>query len=329
VKDFFETLEQQYETLLSESHFQKTYADYLNFYFEHQALPYEGLLRETIAQKNNKRLYRYVPLDKKKCRGTVFIVYAFINRPSILDLHENRSFIKKLLEQHLEVYLLDWGNPLAEDKHLGFEEYLNILHDFIPKKITLLGVCEGGVLSACYAACFPKKINKLITMVTPIDFRHSLLSGFLKNVDTTHFQENISGKFLSAGLQSLKPFRFLKLEKVDLPFFLCIEKWINDCPDHPAKFFREFVYHCYQRNDLARGQFLINKKRIDLSKLTLHILNIYATKDHLVPPHAAKILGEITGSLHYKALEFNGGHISVFVNQKALEQIPAAIAAFV
>ena len=37
-------------------------------------------------------------------------------------------------------------------------------------QINLLGICQGGVFTACYAALFPEKVRNLAFTVTPIDF---------------------------------------------------------------------------------------------------------------------------------------------------------------
>jgi len=37
-------------------------------------------------------------------------------------------------------------------------------------KINLMGICQGGIFSTCYAALFPEKVARLILTVTPIDF---------------------------------------------------------------------------------------------------------------------------------------------------------------
>ena len=34
----------------------------------------------------------------------------------------------------------------------------------------MLGICQGGVFTACYAALFPEKVRNVAFTVTPIDF---------------------------------------------------------------------------------------------------------------------------------------------------------------
>ena len=37
-------------------------------------------------------------------------------------------------------------------------------------RVNLMGICQGGVFSTCYAALFPQKVATLTVMVTPLDF---------------------------------------------------------------------------------------------------------------------------------------------------------------
>jgi polyhydroxyalkanoate synthase len=37
-------------------------------------------------------------------------------------------------------------------------------------QVTLLGICEGGVFTTCYAALHPEKVKNLVITITPIDF---------------------------------------------------------------------------------------------------------------------------------------------------------------
>jgi len=48
----------------------------------------------------------------------LLISYALINRYHILDIHPEKSWVRNLLEQGFEVYMLDWGTPTSMDKYL-------------------------------------------------------------------------------------------------------------------------------------------------------------------------------------------------------------------
>src|SRR5260370_2125174 len=88
--------------------------------------------KEVIWTKNKAKLYHYVPMVKQQFLVPILLVYALINRPYILDLIPGNSFVEYLLGQGFDVYLLDWGIPGVEDKHLSFEHYVI---DYFPRAV--------------------------------------------------------------------------------------------------------------------------------------------------------------------------------------------------
>ena len=73
---------------------------------------------QVVQEIDKTRLLHYKPLIETKYRTPLLISYALINRYHILDIHPQKSWVKNLLEQGFEVYLLDWGTPTSMDKYL-------------------------------------------------------------------------------------------------------------------------------------------------------------------------------------------------------------------
>ena len=111
--------------------------------------------REAVYQEDKLTLYRYQPRVEKPHPIPVLIVYALVNRPYMMDLQEDRSMIRGLLDAGLDVYLIDWGYPDASDRTQTLADYVQryIGHcvDVLRERcgvdaINLLGVCQGGAL---------------------------------------------------------------------------------------------------------------------------------------------------------------------------------------
>jgi poly(3-hydroxyalkanoate) synthetase len=91
------------------------------------------------------------------------------------------SFVKYLIAEGYDVYLLAGGIPGLEDKNLSFENYIL---DYLPKAVecvlksssaeeyTLFGHCMGGTISAMYASLFPEKLKNLVLLATPAALIH-------------------------------------------------------------------------------------------------------------------------------------------------------------
>lgn len=310
--------------------------------------------RDAVYAEDKVVLYRYRPLDGvagDQCiRTPLLICYALVNRPSMMDLQQDRSLIRGLLQRGVDVYLIDWGYPDGADRYLGLEDYvlgyLSHCVDFLRQstgheRINLLGVCQGGTLSLCYTALHRERVRNLITMVTPVDFRtpENLLGKWAEHVDLDALVAttgNVSGDILNAAFLALMPFRLMNQKYVDvldqagdpkaLENFLRMEKWIFDSPDHPGELFRQFATRFYKENRLVEGTLEIGGRPVDLKRVTMPVLNIYAMQDHLVPPSASKPLERLVGARDYTSYAFPGGHIGIYVSGAAQREVPQRIA---
>jgi polyhydroxyalkanoate synthase len=280
----------------------------------------------------------------------VLIVYALVNRPYMADLQEDRSMIRGLLDQGLDVYLIDWGYPDGADRYLELDDYINgyirRCVDFICREhnlpsLNLLGICQGGTFSLCFSAMHPEKVRNLVTMVTPVDFHtpDNVLSKWARDLDVDLMVDtlgNVPGELLNWSFISLKPFRLTGQKYVDmadmledpvkLKSFLRMEKWIFDSPDQAGESFRQFITLFYKENRLVNGNLEIGEHKVDLNRVTMPVLNVYATEDHLVPPGSSLALERHVGTKDYTSMAFKGGHIGIYVSGRAQKEIPSGVA---
>lgn len=306
--------------------------------------------KSVVARTERATLYRFRRGSKASVASPVLIVYALVNRPYMTDLEPKRSMVRRLLDAGLNVYLVDWGYPQNEDRYLSLDDYINryldgfvdrILSEHGINRLNLLGICQGGTFAICYAALWPEKVNNLITMVTPVDFHTSdnLLSKWVRDIDVDLMVEtlgNIPGSLLNWLFSSLKPARNgggKMLELIDsiddperLKTFLRMEKWIHDSPDQAGEAFRQFVGNFFQKNSLVKGDLNLGGEPVRLSRITMPVLNVYATLDHIVPPTASRALGEHIASPDYSEFQFEGGHIGIYVSRHAQTVVAPYIA---
>jgi len=308
--------------------------------------------RDAIYTEDKLTLYHYKsPAGKRPTQPVpLLIVYALVNRPYMADLQEDRSMIRSLLDRGLDVYLIDWGYPDRSDRFLSLDDYINgyldRCVDIVGRRhntdsINILGICQGGTFSICYAALHPDKVRNLVTMVTPVDFQtaDNMLSCWARELDVDLLVDtlgNVPGELLNWTFLTLKPFQLMGQKYVNMVDaladeksarnFMLMEKWIFDSPDQAGEAFREFVKIFFQGNGLVAGTARIGSKPVDLSNLTMPVLNIFANQDHLVPPDASRALRDLVASDDYTELEFRGGHIGIYVSGKSQKTVPPAIA---
>lgn len=298
---------------------------------------------EVVYEEDRVKLKHYKKHHeiRSKIKTPLLIVYALINRETMLDLQPKRSVVESFLANGVEPYIIDWGYPTQKDKYLTIDDhvngYLDNIVDFIREKhriskINIMGICMGGIFCTMYAALHPYKIKNLVTTVTPTNFdtNQGLLHSWMRDIDADSFVDtfgNISGDFMNLGFLLLNPAR-LMIDKYNtfcqnmdnkefVENFVRMEKWIFDSPDVPGETFRQFIKDCYQNNLLIKNEMELSGKRIDLNKITMPLLNIYAKYDHLVPPDACSLLTSRVGSTDTEDICLETGHIGIYVSSKS------------
>ena len=178
-------------------------------------------------------------------------------------------------------------------------------------------------------------------MVTPVDFHtpDNLLTAWLRHVDVDRLVDvlgNVPGELLNWAFVSMKPLRLTGQKYLDMlnflgdeektKTFLRMEKWIHDSPAQAGECFRQFAKDLYQQNKLVEGGMQIGGRAVDLQRITMPVLNVYATQDHIVPPGASLALEGHIASSDYTSFAFEGGHIGIYVSARAQRQVPQKIA---
>jgi len=122
-------------------------------------------------------------------------------------------------------------------------------------------------------------------------------------------------------LASLTKYNLGMLDIVDdekkLLNFLRMEKWLADRPHHPGEAAKQWLKDLYQQNKLVKNEFELGGRKVDLRKITMPVLNVYAKEDHIIPPQTSRALGALVGTKDYSEIGLAGGHVGVFVSGKS------------
>ena len=111
---------------------------------------------EVVYQEDRIKLKHYLPRTQTRYATPLLVVYALINRETMLDLQPGRSVVESFLNNGIDLYMVDWGYPTRKDRFLGFDDHINGYMDnvinFIRErhgldKINLMGICMGGTFS--------------------------------------------------------------------------------------------------------------------------------------------------------------------------------------
>jgi polyhydroxyalkanoate synthase len=293
---------------------------------------------EIVQEARLYRLLHYRPMVSKTAKTPILFVYALINRSYILDLQPDKSWIRNLLGQGFDIYLIDWKTPAQVDKYVSFDDYVNEYIDdcveFVRtktsvNKITLHGYCMGATMSAIYSTVHEDKIRNLATIAPVIDSNQdtTVLGNFSRHLDADRMFNsigNLPSEQLYALFSTLKPFKqgvnkyFNLVENIDneefVQNFLRVEKWLYDTPPIAGETFRQWITDIYQRNLLVANEMKIGNEIIDLSKIKIPLLNIVAEEDHLVSPQCSASLNDAVSSLDKRLMRFHTGHVGLIAS---------------
>ncbi|MBL7754779.1 MAG: class III poly(R)-hydroxyalkanoic acid synthase subunit PhaC [Chitinophagaceae bacterium] len=305
-----------------------------------------------VWQRDKVKLYHYNRETPAKCKIPVLVSFAIMNRHDVLDLQPDRSLMKKLLDEGLDIYIMDWGYPSKADRFLTMEDYIlgymNDAVDFIRRehgvqKINKMGICQGGTFSTIYACLFPEKLNTLTAYVAPFDFTTDkcMLFKWTKYIDVDAMVDSlgvIPADMLNAGFGMLKPSMdiskyFGVLDSLDdegkIMNFLRMEYWKADCPDLAGEMYRKYIKDLFRDNKLIKGQFELGGHAVSLKNLTMPFLNIYATEDNIIPNESTIAIQDKIGSKDKELYAFPGGHIGVFVGARSQKELGPKVAKWV
>jgi polyhydroxyalkanoate synthase len=311
--------------------------------------PIASTPRQAIWTLNKATLYRYTPVVPAEERHPVplLLIFALMNRASILDLRPGNSFVEWMLQRGYDVYLLDWGAPGPEDSELGFEDYVL---EYMPRairkiravsgsrQVSVLGWCIGALLSTLYAALRPGDgLKNLILLTAPLDFSHKEAIALARMSDERYLDVdlllraygNMPGELIDYGAKMLKPVEnfvgsYVRLiENLDNPKVVdswhAMNTWVTDGIPMAARTYRQLINDFYRQDRLMKGTLALRGEKVELGRLVANLLVVIADDDHITPPCQSETIVEKVGSADKQLLRVAGGHIGIMAGSGAVK----------
>jgi len=184
-------------------------------------------------------------------------------------------------------------------------------------------------MSAMYTTLHQEKIRNLVTIAPIVDTNkdNTVLANFSRYMDVDriyHTKGNFPPEYLYTCYSALKPFKqgvnkyFNLVENIDneefVRNFLRMEKWLYDTPGIAGETFLQWIRDIYQKNLFVKNEMKIGGNIIDLSKITIPLLNIVAEEDHLVSPQSSVALNDAVSSSDKRVMHFHTGHVGLIAS---------------
>jgi len=277
----------------------------------------------------------------------VLVVPSMINRWYVVDLRPGASLIEGLAAAGLDVFVLDWGVPKDEDRHLSWDDVLRRLARFERRarriagvdRLGLVGYCMGATLCAIHTALNPSGVGAFCNLLGPIDFADA---GFLgRMVDARWFDPaaltltgNLASEQMQAGFVSMRPTMEIgkwvgAAARWEDPnarkSFVALQTWAQDNIPFPAAAYVTYIRELYQQNRLAQGQHHALGQRVDLGEITCPVFTVTTDRDTICPPAAATALNRLVSSPDTTVHATRGGHVGAVVGRRARAQLYPAM----
>ncbi|MFN3827757.1 MAG: alpha/beta hydrolase [Micavibrio sp.] len=294
--------------------------------------------RNVIWQSGEVTL-RHLPAGGKH---HLLLVPSMINRSVILDLLPERSFAHWLVAQGIDVYILDWGNPVNDPDQASVDDVLlkKLLPclSFINEKTgsyQALGYCMGGTLLAGAAHFQPAGLEKIIYLASPWDFhagdcrlQNQIMMGTPSALQMTENGKGLPSNWIQSvfatvnaekNIHKFVDFKNIEQDSDQARLFVALEDWLNDGVDLPAAIARTCIVEWYGENRPCHKKWIVEDQVIDPARLDIPALVVASATDRLVPcegSHAlARILPKVT------TLETDCGHIGMMTSRRAVENV--------
>ncbi len=329
-----------------------------NLKFIDEEIKIQEELRPALATPNQVRLdlRTMVLRDYGKPGGFPTLVDAphAGHTAMIADYHDGQSLVQTLLANGIDhVALTDWKSATDDMKDLEIDNYLAeivVAIDDLGGRVNLVGLCQGGWVSAMIAARFPEKVNSLVLAGSPIDTDagNGPIKRMVHESPLSFYEELVElgggvmkGKFMLQGWKNMHPVEHYVQDHVDLyehiddPAYLAkeetFESWYENPIDLPGRWYLQVISQIFKENWLAKAQFVGLGRKLDLSNITCPTYLLAGAADDITPPEqvlsAEKYLGTPKDSIVKQTVP--GGHIGLFMGQRTLTEYWPRIAKWI
>ncbi|NYS61033.1 class I poly(R)-hydroxyalkanoic acid synthase [Vreelandella salicampi] len=255
------------------------------------------------------QLIQYTPTTEKTFKTPLLVVPPWINKYYILDLRQDNSLMKWLVDQGHTVFLISWRNPGPAQRDLTWADYMQmgpisaieaIEQACGEKSVNLMSYCIGGTLTASVMAYLTstrrgRKVKSVTYMATLQDFRDPGDVGvFLNEQVVQGIERTVEDKGYLDGRSMAYTFNLLKENDLFWSFYINnylkgenppafdLLYWNTDGTNLPAGTHVWYLRHMYLENRLVEPNGIeLDGVKIDLRKVSTPSYFISTKEDHI------------------------------------------------
>lgn len=273
---------------------------------------------------------------------------------TIADYHQGQSLVQTLLGNGVSrVLVTDWKSATPDMKDYDIDHYLaelTVCIDDLGGRVNLVGLCQGGWMSAMLAARFPGKVNTLVLAGSPIDTQagDGPIRTLVETLPESFYDELVDmggglmeGRFMLQGWKNMHPGEQYMQKYLDLyehmgdPAYLSkietFEAWYEHPIDLPGRWYLQAIVQLFKENRFARGEFMGLGRRLNLRNVTCPVYLLAGESDDITTKEQVFAANGLLGTPPEKIVEqlVPGGHIGLFMGARTLRDSWPAIARWI
>ena len=307
--------------------------------------------REVVWQKGGMTISKPYDVDIIQNAQSLLIVPSLINGSEILDITPDQSFLNYCYKRAINAYLFDWGDlAKSGDDNITMDELVTDrlvdgirgVSNIAGATINVMGYCMGGTLILGSIAFASSYMRSMTLVATPWDF-HAPSFDFAKQVRVSRLPQNVMGggfdgisstvlqSFFAAidsqaSVQKFADFARMDQDSERAKLFIAVEDWINGGGALPQNIAQHCIHEWFENNKPLKGEWVLNRKKVNLKRLPENILSIYSSRDKIVPMDAVEPFVKVTNG---NKIILDCGHVGLMVGRNAREKVWKPICDFV
>jgi poly(3-hydroxybutyrate) depolymerase len=338
----------------------KLFADNLQFAVEVDAitvppLPEWATANRILLDLDTMRLRDFSRASTGNDQLPVLIDAPYAGHSStIADYDKGQSLVETLSNCGLErILVTDWKSATPAMRDFGIDTYLadlNVAVDGVGGRVHLVGLCQGGWMSAMFAARFPGKVASLVLAGSPIDTAagNGAIKKMALKLPASFFEEIVAagggrmlGKFMLAGWKNMHPEEQYMEKYLDLYRHIedksyikrteRFERWYENPVDLPGRWYLQAITELFKENRLAKGTFVALGQTISLKDIKVPLYLLAGESDDVTTKEQVFNTEELVGTPKHEIVKklVPGGHIGLFMGSRTLQHVWPEIGAWI
>ncbi|MDU8926366.1 class I poly(R)-hydroxyalkanoic acid synthase [Alisedimentitalea sp. MJ-SS2] len=295
---------------------------------------------EVVFRNHMMELIQYSPTTDKVHATPVVLFPPWINKFYILDLKEQNSLIRWIVDQGYTLFVVSWFNPGSEDRDIGMDDYVET--GFLEavrvakeitgqKQVNAIGYCIAGTTLNLTLALMKKRKDKSIksaTFFTALtdfsdqgEFVPFLQDDFIDGIEAEVNEIGVLRSFIMSRTMSYLRSNDLIYQPAiksymmgETPPAFDLLFWNGDSTNLPARMTVEYLRKLCQRNEFVTTGMELLGETLHIKDVDVPFCAITCETDHIAAAKDCYRGVQQAGSKNKTFILSQSGHIAGIVN---------------